>query len=216
MIFPFVALNYQRVQSSFPLFPSAHYQRDHHHLRPSQGPPFVVEQPSPWDHPGVGTMNSTPAVYVESLERGYRVATPLSKEHDKETQWMVGCLYIYCIYIYPFCCFSTYSTQQLSMFCCGFWPRSCSLQVFAMVLAANLWPQSPSKESGRGRLFLGGINDLPKAGATAMATSTLSDESWQICCDGSISGKPLYRVIYPVWLWVSCWTNNHFCFLCHW
>lgn len=107
-------------------------------------------------------MNSTPAVYVESLERGYRVATPLSKEHDKETQWMVGCLYIYTvyIYIYPFCCFSTYSTQQLSMFCCGFWPRSCSLQVFAMVLAANLWPQSPSKESGRGRLFLGGINDL--------------------------------------------------------
>ena len=100
MIFPFVALNYQRVQSSFPLFPSAHYQRDHHHLRPSQGPPFVVEQPSPWDHPGVGTMNSTPAVYVESLERGYRVATPLSKEHDKETQWMVGCLYIYTVYIY--------------------------------------------------------------------------------------------------------------------
>ena len=103
MIFPFVALNYQRVQSSFPLFPSAHYQRDHHHLRPSQGPPFVVEQPSPWDHPGVGTMNSTPAVYVESLEWGYRVATPLSKEHDKETQWMVGCFYIYTVYIYiPF------------------------------------------------------------------------------------------------------------------
>ena len=193
MIFPFVALNYQRVQSSFPLFPAAHCQRDHH-LRPSQGfgrytsPPFVVEQPSPWDHHGVGTMNSTPAVYVESLERGYRFATPLSKEHDKETQWMVGCLYIYCIYIlYPFCCFSTYSTQQLSMFCCGFWPRSCSLQVFAMVLAANLWPQSPSKAVALGPGnpcrsqgvvgFLGGINDLPKAGATAMATSTLSDES---------------------------------------
>lgn len=26
----------------------------------------------------------------------------------------------------------------------------------------------------------------------------------------------LYRVTYPVWLWASCWINNHFCPLCHW
>ena len=170
MIFPFVALNYQRVQSSFPLFPAAHCQRDHH-LRPSQGfgrytsPPFVVEQPSPWDHHGVGTMNSTPAVYVESLERGYRFATPLSKEHDKETQWMVGCLYIYCIYIYIISLLLLQYIQypaviyvllrflaqilQSSGFCYGLGRQSVAPKPIKSS-RSRAWKSMP--ESGRGRL----------------------------------------------------------------
>ena len=66
------------------------------------------------------------------------------------------------------------------------------IQVFSpRVSAANLRPQSPSKSA----VALGPESEsmtLPKAGATAMATSTLSDESWQISCDATISGNPLY------------------------
>jgi hypothetical protein len=59
-----------RVQSSFPVFPYA--RRDHpralvatRHLRSLSS----SRHRGILDH-GVGTMNSTPAVYVESLERG--------------------------------------------------------------------------------------------------------------------------------------------------
>ena len=108
------------------------------------------------------------------------------------------------------------------MSCCGVCPRSCSLEMYGLggqsvapkpikICSRSAWKWiHAGVHQGVVGFQVGGINDLPKAGATAMAT-TLSDESWQISCGGSISGNPLDTSLVIV----RCWTNNQLCFLCH-